>query len=266
MTAVEIDLIPSKKAARFDYETIETGYYDRVFQRRAGIQSIWHHHKFAHVRALMGRATHHLDIACGPGTFIGTVEGNVVSTGVDIAESQIDYARATYGSDQRKFDVIMPGNLPYENGAFDVATCIELLEHLTLADGRALLVEAGRVIRPGGTLLLTTPDYGGAWPVLEWIRNGVGPLSYEDQHITRYTQSSLKLVLEQAGFQNISVERYLFLSPFVAPLGWAAADWFARIEPRWLTSRLGFLLCAIATPGPAGAELELSDPTVTHRT
>jgi 2-polyprenyl-3-methyl-5-hydroxy-6-metoxy-1,4-benzoquinol methylase len=249
MTDADSTLTPDPKAVEFDYDSIETGYYDRVFHKRAGIQSKWHHLKFAHIRDRMSADSCHLDIACGPGTFIGTIDDTVNSTGVDVAASQIEYARSAYGSDLKTFNVVKPGEFPYDDGAFDVATCIELLEHLTPAEGRDLLVEAKRVIRPGGTLLLTTPDYGGAWPVLEWVLNRRGDVSYEDQHITHFTKSRLKLFLEQAGFEDVKVERYQLLAPFLAPLGWAFADRFANIEPSWLTARLGFLLFATAVPG-----------------
>ena len=247
-TETDINLAPDKKAAAFDYNSIETGYYDRVFHKRSGIQSKWHHQKFAHIRDRIGSVFHHLDIACGPGTFIGTIGGTVDSTGVDVAAAQIDYARESYGSDRKIFDIVKPGELPYGDGTFDVATCVELLEHLTPAEGLDLLVETRRVIRPDGRLLLTTPDYGGAWPMLEWVLNRCGAVSYEDQHITHYTQSSLKLFLQQAGFEDVKVDRYQFLAPFLAPLGWEVADWFAKFEPRWLTSRFGFLLIATAVP------------------
>ena len=248
MTNVDIHLSPDSETAEFDYNSIETGYYDRVFHRRAGIQSKWHHQKFAYIRDRIGAASLHLDIACGPGTFIGTIDEKVASTGIDIATSQIDYARAAYGSEKKIFEVVKPGNLPYDDGHFEVATCVELLEHLTPTEGQELLLAAKRVIRPDGVLLLSTPDYGGAWPALEWILNRRGDVSYEDQHITHYTKSSLKLFLEDAGFKDVKVERYLFLSPFLTPFGWDFADWFAKIEPRWLTTRLGFLLFATATP------------------
>lgn len=254
MTGVDAEFSPGTKAADFDYGSIETGYYDRVFHRQAGIQSMWHHLKFAAIRARLGAAARHLDIACGPGTFIGSIGGDVDSTGVDVAPSQIEYARAAYGSEHKKFDIVKPGELPYDNGTFDVATCIELLEHLTPSDGRTLLTEAARVIRPGGRLLLTTPDYGGAWPALEWLLNRVSPVTYEDQHITHYTRASLKHFLEQAGFRDVRVERYLFLAPFLAPFGWSVAERFARIEPRWLTGRFGFLLLATAVPDAAAGD------------
>ena len=249
MTNLDIQISPDSETVEFDYNSIETGYYDRIFHRQAGIQSKWHHQKFAHIRDRIGAASRHLDIACGPGTFIGTIDDTIDSTGVDIAVPQIDYARAAYGAELKKFELVAPGKLPYDNGQFDVATCVELLEHLTPTEGQELLLEAKRVITPDGVLLLSTPDYGGAWPALEWILNRRGEVSYEDQHITHYTKSSLKLFLEQAGFEDVKVERYLFLSPFLSPLGWRFADWFATIAPHWLTTRLGFLLFATVAPG-----------------
>ena len=54
MTNVDINLTPDMKSEDFDYNSIEAGYYDRVFHKRAGIQSKWHHLKFAPIRDRIG--------------------------------------------------------------------------------------------------------------------------------------------------------------------------------------------------------------------
>jgi SAM-dependent methyltransferase len=51
--------------------------------------------------------------------------------------------------------------LPYENASFDAVLCCEILEHL-LINPSHMLSEVHRVVRPGGYLLLTTPN------VLRW--------------------------------------------------------------------------------------------------
>jgi 2-polyprenyl-3-methyl-5-hydroxy-6-metoxy-1,4-benzoquinol methylase len=76
----------------YDYESIDPGYYDRVYRRGSGIQSKWHHLKFSYLRRLLRPGIDHLDIACGPGTFIGSLEPSIRSTGVDIAATQVRYA------------------------------------------------------------------------------------------------------------------------------------------------------------------------------
>lgn len=46
---------------------------------------------------------------------------------------------------------------PYEDHAFDLVLCCELIEHLVL-DPTHMLVEIHRVLKPGGRLLITTPN------------------------------------------------------------------------------------------------------------
>ena len=43
---------PAASAAKggFDYDALPAGYYDQVFHRRRGVQSKWHHLKFAQLR------------------------------------------------------------------------------------------------------------------------------------------------------------------------------------------------------------------------
>lgn len=238
--------------AAFDYGAIDAGYYDLVYRRGRGMQSKWHHLKFATLRRRMvehigernGLTGKHLDIGCGPGTFIGTLGDSVESVGADIAAGQIAYARDAYGGPNRRFEVVPAGPLPFADAAFDVVTCIELAEHLPEATVLELFAEVRRVLRPGGILLATTPDYGGPWPALEWVLNRAGGVSYADQHITRFTRRRFRATLERAGFTEISVLRHQWLAPFAAALGWNFADFIARVEPRWLTARLGFLLLA----------------------
>jgi 2-polyprenyl-3-methyl-5-hydroxy-6-metoxy-1,4-benzoquinol methylase len=232
----------------YDYETIDPGYYDRIYRRGSGVQSKWHHLKFAHLRRLMRPEAEHLDIGCGPGTFIGTLDSGIRSTGVDIAATQVCYATDTYGTAQRRFLRIAPGALPFPAESFDTVTCIELVEHLPREEGLALCREARRTLRRDGTLLLTTPDYGGLWPLLEMAVNRLGEVSYESQHVSHYTRAKLASLLREAGYAEVRVERFQFLAPFAAVLGWKAADSFAQWEPEWLTRRFGFLLVARARP------------------
>jgi SAM-dependent methyltransferase len=238
---------PAETPLPYDYDTIDVGYYDRIYRRGSGVQSKWHHLKFDYLRRFVRSGQEHLDIGCGPGTFIGTLDAGVRSTGVDIAAAQIRHATEAYGASHRAFRVVEPGVLPFDEARFDAVTCVELLEHLPLEAGSALCREARRVLKRGATLIATTPDYGGLWPVLEWAVNRLGEVSYAEQHVTRFTRQRLEDVLRGAGYANVQVHRFQFAAPFAAALGWRFADAVARLEPAWLTQRLGFLLLAVAT-------------------
>jgi SAM-dependent methyltransferase len=231
----------------FDYATIPVGYYDQVFDQRAGVQSKWHHLKFDRIRAAIAGCRRHLDIGCSAGTFIGTLGADQHSTGIDLAEAQIEFARRRHGGPNRRFEVVPAGPLPFADGEFDAVTVVELVEHLTPADNLVVLREAVRVLGPGGRLVVSTPNYGSLWPLLERVVNRLGEVDYSDQHITHYDRTSLAALMRDAGLRDVRVEGYLLTAPFAAALNWAFADCVARLEPRWLTDRLGFLLVATGT-------------------
>jgi hypothetical protein len=51
-------------------------------------------------------------------------------------------------------------------------------------------------LRPGGILVLGTPDYGTwQWNILEWIYARVAPGAYADEHVTHYTEATLREAL-----------------------------------------------------------------------
>ncbi len=228
----------------YDYDSIPVGYYDAVFERGRGAQSKWHHLKFARFQREMTGAWRHLDIACGPGTFIGSLDAAHHSVGIDIAEPQIAYAKERYGGHGRDFQRVDSGPLPFGDSSFDVITIIELIEHLPPHENVALIRESLRVLAPDGALLVSTPNYGGCWPVVEAMIARFGGLSYAEQHITHYDRASLGRLLEEAGGTDVVVRAHMGLAPFVAPIGWRLADFVSSLEVDGLVNLYGLLLFA----------------------
>lgn len=233
---------PPPSGSEFDYDLIPVGYYDSIFNRRHGIQSKWHHLKFEAIRRHIAGAGSHLDVACGPGTFIGTLPETMESVGVDISKPQVEFARSNHGKTKRTFETMQPGRLPFGDDRFDVVTCIELIEHIPEAESARLMRECFRVLRPGGQVVFTTPNYGSLWPILEQIVNRVGEVSYQNQHIARYNRSGLSEQLTAANFTGVRVETCLFCAPFAAAISWSLADIISRIESHFITPFMGHLL------------------------
>jgi SAM-dependent methyltransferase len=239
-----------RDTAPFDYSTIPPGHYDRVFRRHRGIQSKWHHLKFQRVARLVAGYRRVLDVGCGPGTLLGMLGDEHEAVGVDITEPQIDYARQVYGAPTRSFHACALQELPEEIEPFDAVTAVELIEHLPPDLLEDTLGSAIARLRPGGLLVLTTPNYHSAWPLVERIVDRVGDVDYYVQHINRFTRPRFRDLLEGLGLRNAEVGAYLALAPFSAIFGWRFADRVAWLDGGFIERRLGLLLIGAGTkPG-----------------
>jgi SAM-dependent methyltransferase len=78
---------------------------------------------------------------------------------------------------------MLPGPLPFRDGAFDVVVTLETIEHVL--DPDALLAEAHRLLAPGGTLILSTPRLD-SFLVIGSLLLGVQPPGVECSTRRRY--------------------------------------------------------------------------------
>jgi SAM-dependent methyltransferase len=106
---------------------------------------------------------------------------------------------------------------PYDDGYFSTVLCGELVEHLT-EDPMHMMAEINRILRPGGHLVLTTPNIGslraiaailagyhpGFFPA--YIRPRVQGEEPEARHNREYTAREIVLLLHYAGFENTLLE------------------------------------------------------------
>jgi ubiquinone/menaquinone biosynthesis C-methylase UbiE len=100
-----------------------------------------------------------LDAACGVGfgTALLAGAGARTATGVDLSEEAVAAARERCGSDA-SFVVADVAELPLEDDSFDLAVCFETIEHVSRPE-RAI-AELRRVLRPSGTLVISSPNRG----------------------------------------------------------------------------------------------------------
>lgn len=107
----------------------------------------------AFTRRASGRV---LDFGCGNGDVVADLRGHGRdATGVELDEARI---RQALKPEAAPHVVLYPGGtpLPFETESFDWIVSTEVIEHI--ADIARYVPELHRVLRPGGRVLVTTPD------------------------------------------------------------------------------------------------------------
>src|SRR3954453_4455280 len=87
-----------------------------------------------------------LDAGCGEGVIVEEYARRLAITGVD----------ANYASDHVTQGSL--GSLPFPDGSFDHALCLDVLEHLSFEEQPRALAELHRVLKPGGELFVSIPN------------------------------------------------------------------------------------------------------------
>jgi SAM-dependent methyltransferase len=99
-----------------------------------------------------------LDAACGSGYGASFLAEKVRSVdGVDVDPSAIDFARNTYRRPNLTYYCAdLQSKLPFADETFDAITSFETLEHVS--DQTKMISEFHRALKPGGILVISTPD------------------------------------------------------------------------------------------------------------
>lgn len=164
---------------------------------------------------------HVLDIPAGHGQFTDALRAlGCEVTPADINEERKDYVYAD-----------MNRRLPFDDGAFDAAVCMEGIEHLI--DPVNLVTELIRVVRPGGTIVLSTPNVLNFYSRLQFLFTGtfyqfnpatlrdLPPDTKEDRfHVSPMPYQRLRYLADYCGADVIDVRADRFKKKWLMPVYW----------------------------------------------
>ena len=153
----------------------------------------------------------HLDVGSGHGDLITLLRSrfSIQSTACDYTDSLIELKDVPIKVADLNVD-----KLPFADKSFDVVTCTEVIEHLE--HYRETIREMHRVLKEGGTLVVTTPNILNLKSRIRFLMFGFhnlfGPLHFKESalhsaggHINPVSLFYLIHSLIDAGFSNVQV-------------------------------------------------------------
>jgi len=162
-----------------------------------------------------------LEIGSYPGHFTALLHVlGVPYVSVDIAPERLGLIRQRFSLDVRRCD-IERHPLPFDDWSLSCVVCNEVFEHLRV-DPLFALSEINRVLRPGGHLLLTTPNLYAVQQCARFlIGRGFGdPLDEFNKlrtighmgHVREYSHREMRDFLRHAGFRvrELHYKHYYF--------------------------------------------------------
>lgn len=151
---------------------------------------------------LQGRV---VDFGCGPGYLLDKlVTRNVACEGADFSPDSLEMVTKRLAGNPSFRGVTLLRSLPSElpGGAFDTLFLVETIEHLLDDDLEPTIRELHRVLKPGGTVIVTTPNNEDL-EESKVICPDCGCIFHKVQHVRAWVPDTLSRFMATHGFETI---------------------------------------------------------------
>lgn len=180
------------------FSEVEENYFGEGYLRRQGpfAERILHHKAKLRIRDIyqIQPTGKFLDLGCGTGELIGAAkEAGYDVEGLDYSESLARYVSKKYGVTVHQGE----SSQVELTERYDVIAMSHVIEHVP--NPQATIHSIISMLKPGGLLYLATPN------IDCWEAKYSGWGSYEPYHLMYFNPHTIKLLLEQAEFQILSI-------------------------------------------------------------
>jgi SAM-dependent methyltransferase len=168
-----------------------------------------------------------LDVGCATGYFLESLGNGWEKHGLEILHLAAQQARARGGIDVQECGITSAG---FPGQSFDVVCSFDVVEHL--AEPMSLFLEARRILKPSGWLLVGTGDSlsraarisGSRWTYL-----------CIPEHLSFFNSPSFRNGLGKAGFSNVKIKRFHHGENNLR----VASAWLRAVGKHWAVSLFG---------------------------
>jgi 2-polyprenyl-3-methyl-5-hydroxy-6-metoxy-1,4-benzoquinol methylase len=189
---------PVNAMAAYANEEYSTGLY-KDYARASGLKHCTFERRIQLIHGLGISGGRLLDVGCACGFFLETALAHGFdATGVEFSSEAIALARSDIRTRIVQGDV---NALALKDAKeFDVIVAFDIIEHTR--DPLKFLQELRDLLRPGGWIVLSTPDTG---HFLRHIMGSRWPMLQPLQHTFLFSRQAMQSVLRRSGYSNIRV-------------------------------------------------------------
>jgi 2-polyprenyl-3-methyl-5-hydroxy-6-metoxy-1,4-benzoquinol methylase len=203
-----------------DAKPIAGDYQLNALTKGHPLQRAWHHGRISHLMENLhfNKTDVVADIGCGSGINLAKIALKIQSgIGIDSNQEALKFCQDYFKTSPHiTFKYAQIDQTGITSESLNKIICMEVIEHVYEQQVENALIHWKTLLKSGGEIYITTPNYQSFWPILEWCLDRTSMIHQlaEEQHVSKWSAKKLYLALSKAGFKDIEVGSFNFLQPF----------------------------------------------------
>src|SRR5687767_2700796 len=196
----EVVWTPQKSADFWNYFSSDPEFSRQYFSNHSGGLLLAYLEKLV---PLTGRV---LDYGCGPGYLVGhLLRHGIACEAIDFSSSSVERVREQFSNHPlfRGATVATQLPTPFPDASVDTLLSVEMVEHLFDEHLEPTFAEFHRLLKPAGTLIVTTPNEENL-AASRVLCPDCGGIFHQFQHVRTWSVQSLSSALEAHGFETVT--------------------------------------------------------------
>jgi uncharacterized protein (TIRG00374 family) len=187
--------LDTKKETLFEhYNAIDGDIDEKAYNSDWCVQRFWQRRRTDAIKKMLVASDGDLilDIGCGSGVQLRALEvaKPKLLIGTDVNRNALVYAK-NKNIPQSEFIIADAQNLPFKSETVNKIICAEIIEHLN--EPEQMIAETQRVLKNGGSIVITTPNELSIWGLYEFFWDAFGRgRNYGETHLKFFSVRELE--------------------------------------------------------------------------